>query len=200
MLVEGKPVGTKVRVITVGKKRRVHRFYSQQISDEYTVTQKWVETVLQTLRCPTPSVDAFANAQNHRFPRWWGEGGESPDAFAKNWGEESLISECNPLFKLLSQVVTKAIADQADMVLICPNWPRPKWWQMVQKHVHVGHLVPEGTRMFELNGKIPGPTHWDTWTYWLKGTCPQPNPTAYVRPVEEYNKKKKSQYPQGQMR
>ena len=50
MLVEGEPVGTKVRVITVGKKRRIHRFYSEQISDEYTVTQKWVRNRTLNIR------------------------------------------------------------------------------------------------------------------------------------------------------
>jgi hypothetical protein len=142
-----------------------------------------VETIIQVLRCSTPSVDAFANAENYRFPRWWGEGGEHPDAFEMNWRSEDLIW-CNPPFKLLSQVVTKAISEQAKLVLICPNWPRLKWWQELQRHVHVGHLVPEGTRMFELNGRIPGPTHWDTWAYWLKATCPQQIPRVFVRPVE----------------
>ncbi len=100
-----------------------------------------------------------------------------------NWGSEDLIW-CKPPFKLLPQVVTKAISEQVKLILICPNWPLLKWWREVQKHVHVGHLVPEGTRMFELNGRIPGPTHWDTWAYWLKGTCPQQIPRVFVRPVE----------------
>ena len=37
-----------------------------------------------------PTLDCFADRDTHLFPRWWGEGGEAPDAFEKNWNFEEV--------------------------------------------------------------------------------------------------------------
>ncbi len=90
------------------------------------MTHEWVRRLIAAVRCPTPTADAFADTVNHRFPRWWGEGGEHSNALTRQWGEEPMIW-CNPPFQLLPQVVEKAIKERANVLLICPNWRRRKW-------------------------------------------------------------------------
>ncbi len=150
-------------------------------SERYRVAAPWVASLLAILRCPTPSVDSFADSANHCFLRWWGIGGEVEDAFTQNWNREPLIW-CNPPFSVLDRVVVKAIAENARMVLICPDWPRQAWWHALQKHVKASHYMPEGTPVFECDGKPVGPTKWGTWAYCL-GDIPNHIPVVGITPV-----------------
>ena len=58
----------------------------------------------------TPERDAFANKENKRIDKWYGEG--SPDgvnAFEQNWGREILW--INPPFNIFPQVLDKIFQD-----------------------------------------------------------------------------------------
>jgi len=143
-------------------------------------------------------VDAFADSRNHRFPRWWGDGGESPDAFQKDWGQEGLLW-CNPPFEMLAQITAKLIAEKGRMVLVCPDWPSQGWLHSIQKHVLRRMLVPKGTLFFELDGRPTGPTQWDTWVFWIEAGAPNAGGIpARVTPVTTESPTEKPEQNTGQ--
>ncbi len=71
----------------------------------------------------TPERDAFANKENKRFKKWYGEGSpDGTDAFEKNLGGELLW--INPSFNLFPRVLDKIVRDKAHAVMIVPNWKK----------------------------------------------------------------------------
>ena len=74
----------------------------------------------------TPEVDLFADASNHRFPIWYGEGGVCVNSFLVRWTNDKLYW-CNPPCSLLDAVVRKLKEDKCRMVLICPDC-RNRWY------------------------------------------------------------------------
>ena len=68
-----------------------------------------------------PDRDAFADAGNARFERWYGPGSvEGEDAFEKDWGEELLW--IIPPFNMFNKVLDKIQSDKAHAILIIPRW------------------------------------------------------------------------------
>jgi hypothetical protein len=98
------------------------------VSESYAVRECIVEDIIQRLGCGQPVLDAFASSQNHRFPRWWGEGGEKPDALAESWSDVGLLW-CNPPFSQFQAVLRKVAEDQAQCVLIIPDWQTKQYWK-----------------------------------------------------------------------
>ena len=99
-------------------------------AEAYQVMTAVMTEMLSALGCPTPAIDAFADPNHHCFQRWWGPGGEKEDAFAQSWDKE--LRWCNPPFSCLDRVVVKAIAERANIVLVCPDWQRQAWWWAIK--------------------------------------------------------------------
>ena len=59
-----------------------------QKSERWTVIASGIREIIDRLGCGEPVLDCFADKGNHRFPRWWGKGGEQEDAFAQDWGSD----------------------------------------------------------------------------------------------------------------
>ena len=143
--------------------------------ESYAVRKDVIRDIVQELKCPTPTIDAFANARNHRFSRWWGEGGEHPDAFAVSWSREEFLW-CNPPFSKFQQVVEKLKKDQAQCILIMPDWPSRPFWHEVQGLRKASVYFSPGSEIFELEGQLAPGIQWGLWAYWLDGSLPKQQP------------------------
>ena len=106
-----------------------------------------------------PELDCFADQETHLFHRWWGEGGEFPDAFDKNWAFDKVGTLwANPPFSKLPQVVEKVRRDGARMILVCPDWQRDLWWKDLQDMVVDKMLFPRGQKIFRAPDRSLGGT------------------------------------------
>ena len=119
-----------------------------------------------------PERDAFADASNARFERWYGPGSiDGEDAFEKNWGKELLW--INPPFDLFNKVLDKIQSDKAHAILIVPRWRNKVFfrraWGMALDFLE----FPKGTRMFERQGKFLRGTNWDTFALLVCGHSPK---------------------------
>ena len=95
------------------------------VTCDYAVRADLLQEILEALEV-TPVRDAFADKENKRFDKWYGEG--SPDgtnAFEQNWGSEILW--INPPFNLFPQVLDKIVQDKAHAVIIVPYWRKKKF-------------------------------------------------------------------------
>ena len=112
-----------------------------------------VENIVYTLGVGEPDIDAFADVRNHRFPRWWGQGGEHSDAFSQNWGNGVLLW-CNPPYFRLGEVACKLIRDQARCILVVPNWQLDQlWWHEIWPYVRGRVSFSKGVELFEVDGR-----------------------------------------------
>ena len=137
--------------------------------ETYAVRKDVIREIVRGLNCPSPTVDAFANARNHRFPRWWGEGGEHTDSFSVPWSREEFLW-CNPPFSRFQQVVDKLKKDKAQCILVMPDWPSRTYWQEVQDMKRAAVYFSPGSEIFELEGQPAPGIKWGLWAYWLDGS------------------------------
>ena len=140
------------------------------ITERYQVRPEMVQHILEELG-ETPTLDLFADSQTHVFPRWFGEGGELPDAFGTSWcAQEVGTTWANPPFSVLEQVVHKIVEDQARTVVVCPHWKQWKWWKAAQPLIEKQMFIPKNTKVFQSpeRDKVP-PTKWGVWAYVLNG-------------------------------
>ena len=119
-----------------------------------------------------PDRDAFADAGNARFERWYGPGSvEGEDAFERDWGEELLW--INPPFNMFNKVLDKIQSDRAHAILIIPRWSARVFlrraWGMAVDFLE----FPKGTPMFERGGKEMKGTSWDTYAMLVCGHYPK---------------------------
>ena len=89
---------------------------SRCITSSYTIKSEYFRTMLQHFCCPTPTVDAFASASNHRFPRYWTEMDSSS---LSSWSKDFIWA--NPLVEWLVQLVKEFISDIAQKILLLPD-------------------------------------------------------------------------------
>ena len=123
-----------------------------------------IKDILYRLNEKAPSLHAFADAHNCRWPRIWGQGGERPDAWQEDWNQDKVGTLwCNPPFTDLLEVIKKVDNDQAHIILIAPEWPEFDYFAPMGTHCSKYYHYPEGTRMFELDGIPVGLTHWAVW-------------------------------------
>ena len=126
--------------------------------------------IVRKLGCPTPQQDMFADAGNARMARWWGAGGEQPDAWKMDWGREDLgILWCNPQFSDLQFVVQKAKVEGANLILICPDWRNQPWYADMWENIRAHHYFRPGFPLFELDGVAAPGIQWGAWALWYDG-------------------------------
>lgn len=83
-----------------------------------------------------PQVDAFATAENKQVPRFWSrfwsEGTEGVDAFARTWHRSTPLW-LNPPFSLMGRVLKKILDDQGEALVCAPRWPTASWWPLLRE-------------------------------------------------------------------
>ena len=84
----------------------------------YTLLPSLREQVLIDLGDLRPTVDLYADPKNHREPLYC-----TPlsSCYAYNWHDFQLCW-ANPPWSHLEKIVTKAVHDRAQVVVICPDW------------------------------------------------------------------------------
>ena len=90
--------------------------------EAYSVFPSLREQVLIDLGNLRPTVDLYANPKNHTEPLYWNP---LNSCYAYTWHEFQL-SWANPPWSHLEKMVTKAVLDRAQVVVICPDWGQTK--------------------------------------------------------------------------
>ena len=110
-------------------------------------------------------MDLFAsrlNCQIKPFVSWHPDPEASAvDAFTIVWKED--LHYAFPPFSLIQAVIRKVEEDEAEIILILPNWPTACWFpQMLNLLVAVPVLLPKGRSLLSLphvNMSSPHPLH-----------------------------------------
>ena len=100
----------------------------------------------------TPVVDAFAEKENARFPKYWDN---KADAFKQDWGKHKLW--LNPPYSRLPEVVEKIMRDQASGIFIAPVWPRQSWFHVLSNVAVTWWDLPPDKSVFMTRGGITLP-------------------------------------------
>ena len=96
------------------------------VACDYAVCPAILNEFLDKLEV-VPERDAFANKDNKRFDKWYGEGSsDGEDAFQKNWGSEILW--INPPFNIFPRVLDKIVQEKAHAVILVPKWTKHKFF------------------------------------------------------------------------
>ena len=87
-------------------------------TEDYSLLPSLREQVLMDLGDLRPTVNLYANPKNHTEPLYC-----TPlnSCYAYNWHDFQL-SWANPPWSHLEKMVTKAVLDRAQVVVICPDW------------------------------------------------------------------------------
>ena len=94
-------------------------------SSAYQVVDEVRDSIVEFFAQGPPSIDAFANPANARFPRYWTQ---RQDAFQQDWSPPAQpLLWINPPFKKMDQVLEKIVEDGASAILIAPDWKHQKW-------------------------------------------------------------------------
>ena len=125
------------------------------------------EDILVGLGVPDPPVDAFATEANHLCPIWWVQEANMRTFCAELEGTP-FVDELP--YSMLDKVVHKITEDGASAILVVPHWPHRLWWRRVQVMVFASLFFPRGHRVFELLGRVCGPSRWGTWAFFITGT------------------------------
>jgi hypothetical protein len=144
--------GEKGERVGGGRKRWKRSDY--WVTETYMVRPEIVAEVVETFGVE-PQIDVFADGVNHVLPRWWGPGGEKEDAWEESWNflQQGYLW-LNPPYGELWGVVDKVVHDGARAILVCPNWPRDKWWKKLMALVVDEVWYPKGTKFFLRQGKL----------------------------------------------
>lgn len=103
----------------------------------------------------TPDIDLFASRLNYQLKPFvsWGPDPEAyaVDAFSLSWISMSVIYAFPP-FSVLPRVFAKILRDQAEGILIVPNWPTASWYpQMLRLLIKNPMILPRGKNLLQLS-------------------------------------------------
>ena len=135
---------------------------SRLVTSSYTIKSEDHQTVLQPFGCLTPTVDVFASATNHRFPRYWTQ---MHSAWQRSWSKEFIWA--NPPLEWLEQVVRKFISDKAQGILLLPDYSSTCPSKEVAYRGALAFItlkddtfLPHTKLFLREKGKALGPTPW----------------------------------------
>ena len=138
------------------------------VREDYAVRRVVFEDILVGLGVPRPPVDAFATKPIIYVQCGGVPGGEHENDFVQSWRGQFLWM--NPPYSMLDKVVHKLTEDGPSVILVVPDWPHRLWWRRLQSVVSTSLFFPRGHRVFELSGRVCGPSCWGTWAYFVAGT------------------------------
>lgn len=104
----------------------------------------------------TPCIDAFASYQNKKLPTYysWKSDPEAShvDAFTINWNGPLIY--CFPPFSLLGRCLQKISLDQAEAIVVMPNWPTQTYYsKAMEMLIDQPLLLPKQTNLLRLPTK-----------------------------------------------
>ena len=84
-----------------------------------------------------PSIDLFASRLNNKLDRYaaWhvDPGAVWIDSFAENWSNEFFYAF--PPFCVIARAVQKCIQDEAEGILVVPDWPSQPWYTLLSRYI-----------------------------------------------------------------
>jgi hypothetical protein len=104
---------------------------------DYELKKEVYEAALEKLGV-WPTLDAFANCNNHKCDRFWAlpgplsVGAEALDAMRYDWSEDLVY--LFPPVQLVPKVLQKLVWEGGDAIMVVPDWPSRPWWNMMQSH------------------------------------------------------------------
>lgn len=102
------------------------------------------------------TLDAAADALNHKVDLWFGEGGLAFDALGEDWGGEGSVVWCNPPYSAAGAFVAKAAEEAAKgavVVMLLPARTDTKWWHRYIWNKET-HTWREGVQGRFLSGRL----------------------------------------------
>lgn len=107
----------------------------------HTATEWCLRLTEFKLICRTfgrPSIDLFASRLNYQVETYcsWEPDPQAftVDAFSIDWHEFDLCYAFPP-FNMIGRVIQKMIIDQAELLLVAPNWPSQHWFPLLHSHM-----------------------------------------------------------------
>ena len=110
-----------------------------------------------------PTCDLFASHDNNKTRRFFSRlpdpKAAGTDAFRQDWGQERLCYACPPP-ALIHKIISKVEADNAEIILVAPDWARS--WLPRLRELAVADPVPlrgwsQGQGLPDRNVAVPGP-------------------------------------------
>lgn len=84
----------------------------------------------------SPDIDLFASRLNHKVPKYisWGPNPNcyDVDALSTGWGDLGLCYAFPP-FSIIGKVLSKALVDKAELLLVVPEWKTQHWFPMIKQ-------------------------------------------------------------------
>ncbi len=166
--------------------------------DEWLINPSLLSQLCKSLKCPFPTLDAFANSQNHLSKRYftlhWDPHAAGTDFFrlwAYPWKKD--FAWINPPFnrRLIAMTVDKIISWNITGILCVPAWTRSGWWWLVRRFARKILRVSKSEKLFLPNLRLhrhgpnlPNTTRWDTFICLFTWDSPLPldswtSPTSF---------------------
>jgi hypothetical protein len=92
---------------------------------------------------------------------------EKDNALEKFWGQGETLW-MNPPWTLWPKVVKKLQISDCKAICICPDWEKD-WTKSLLRMASKKMYFPEGTKLFEVNGKISKGIRWGVWALLIEG-------------------------------
>ena len=102
-------------------------FHAWRIQDGiyHQLCQKW----------GTPDIDLMASEEGHRVPKffseWWTPSTAGVNALAYPW--TGMLCWAEPPFAMITQILSHAIACEARLMLVVPDWPAAVWAPLLER-------------------------------------------------------------------
>jgi hypothetical protein len=127
------------------------------LREDYAVRKIYMEEIEWQFQVKAER-DCFASVENRRCQKFYTE---EDNALKKAWrGGETLWM--NPPWTLWPEVVKKLQISECRTICICPDW-EVDWVKKLLNMAVKKMYFPEGTKLFEVNGKISKGTNWGVW-------------------------------------
>ena len=131
--------------------------------EDYAVRNEFVQAIETEFQCKA-DCDCFANIKNARCTSFYSK---ENDAFQREWGPNETLW-LNPPWRLWPKVAKKLRKSNCDAICVLPDWQRG-WVTELLRNAARKMYFPAGTKLFEVNGKPVGGTHWGVWALLIKG-------------------------------
>lgn len=113
----------------------------------------------------TPDIDLFASRVNRKCESYYSLNPDPDavgiDAFSHNW--KGLLAYAFPPFNLIGRTIRKAKSENADLILVTPEWKSAPFWPMLVQLSNISPIVIDG-------GSIRNPHNGDFHPLYSSGT------------------------------
>lgn len=142
----------------------------------FIVRPEMYHDIIMRLRVPYPAIDAFGCKDSNKCRVYWGKGGAAPSAWSQNWSYEKVgLLWANPPFNVndLYDIVHKCYQQDAQMVIVVPDWPQYPYYEMLWNMAKAYHYYGPGSHLFDKRKKNLEQFGWGVWAVHLHKPKPE---------------------------